>query len=98
MGAQSTRETLAARARAAEEMAFESIWVVDHIAIPPDDAESSGGRYLDTLTTLAWLAGIAELLDRYRGLGVDRFACGIRYDTIADYRARLELPRRALDR
>ncbi len=58
MGVQSTPQLMAACARAAEEMAFESIWVVDHIAIPPDDAEGSGGRYLDTLTTLAWLAGI----------------------------------------
>ena len=27
------------------------------LAIPPDDAEGSGGRYLDPLTALAWLAG-----------------------------------------
>jgi len=60
MGAQSTRELMAGCARAAEEMDFESIWVTDHIAIPPDDAEGSGGRYLDTLTTLAWLAGITD--------------------------------------
>src|SRR5262249_53785831 len=33
------------------------VWVVDHIAIPPDDAEGSGGRYLDPLATLAFLAG-----------------------------------------
>jgi len=33
------------------------VWVQDHIAIPPDDAEGSEGRYLDPLTALAWLAG-----------------------------------------
>ena len=60
MGTQSTRETVAACARAAEERGVESIWITDHIAIPPDDAEGSGGRYLDTLTTLAWLAGQTE--------------------------------------
>jgi probable F420-dependent oxidoreductase len=60
MGVQSTRDLIAGCARAVEEMGFESIWVTDHIAIPPDDAEGSGGRYLDTLTTLAWLAGITE--------------------------------------
>ncbi len=60
MGTQSTRELMAACARAVEEMGFESIWITDHIAIPPDDAEGSGGRYMDTLTTLAWLAGITE--------------------------------------
>jgi len=60
MGPQSTRELIAGCARAAEDMAFESIWITDHIAIPPDDAEGSSGRYLDTLTTLAWLAGITD--------------------------------------
>lgn len=60
MGPQSSRELIAGCARAAEDMAIESIWITDHIAIPPDDAEGSGGRYLDTLTTLAWLAGITD--------------------------------------
>lgn len=58
MGEQSTPELMAACAKAAEEAELDSIWITDHIAIPPDDAEGSGGRYLDTLTTLAWLAGI----------------------------------------
>lgn len=58
MGEQSTREIMEAAALGAEERKFESIWVVDHIAIPPDDAEGSGGRYIDILTSLAWLAGI----------------------------------------
>ena len=60
MGVQSTRELMAACAHAAEDFGIESIWITDHIAIPPDDAEGSGGRYLDTLTTLAWLAGITK--------------------------------------
>src|SRR6266404_5544211 len=55
MGAQSTRETLVAVARAADALpAVADVWVVDHIAIPPDDAEGSDGRYL---ATLAYLAG-----------------------------------------
>ena len=33
---------------------------MDHIAIPPDDAEGSGGRYVDPLVTLAWLAGATK--------------------------------------
>lgn len=57
MGDQSDPDTLLRCALAAEERGFESVWVVDHIAIPPDDAEGSQGRYLDPLTTLAWLAG-----------------------------------------
>ena len=58
MGEQSTASTMAACALAAEDAGMESIWVVDHIAIPPDDAEGSGGRYVDPLVSLAWLAGV----------------------------------------
>ena len=65
MGPQSAPEIMIAGARAAEAIGFDSIWITDHIAIPPDDAEGSGGRYLDTLTTLAWLAGATETI----GLG-----------------------------
>jgi probable F420-dependent oxidoreductase len=59
MGAQSTRELIAATARAADACpAVDDVWVVDHVAIPPDDAEGSGGRYLEPLATLAFLAGV----------------------------------------
>ena len=60
MGPQSTRELLTACASAVEDIGLESIWITDHLAIPPDDAEGSGGRYLEILTTLAWLAGITK--------------------------------------
>lgn len=56
MGPASAPDTLVACARAAEELGIESLWVPDHIAIPPDDAEGSDGRYLDPLATLAHLA------------------------------------------
>lgn len=56
MGPQATRETVLACARAAEAAGLDEIWVPDHIAIPPDDAEGSNGRYLDPLATLAFLA------------------------------------------
>ena len=65
MGPQSTRETILACARAAEAGGIDELWVGDHIAIPPDDAEGSGGRYLDPLTALAWLAGSTQRI----GLG-----------------------------
>jgi probable F420-dependent oxidoreductase len=59
MGPQSTRETLLAAARAVDaEAAIADLWVADHVAIPPDDAEGSEGRYLDPLATLAYLAGV----------------------------------------
>jgi probable F420-dependent oxidoreductase len=57
MGPESTRELVLACARAAERVGLDDVWVVDHVAIPPDDAEGSGGRYLDPLATLAFLAG-----------------------------------------
>lgn len=60
MGPQSTAAILRAGARAAEAHGFESLWITDHIAIPPDDAEGSGGRYTDPLTTLAWLAAATD--------------------------------------
>ncbi len=65
MGPQSTRAMLLACARAAESAGIDDLWVADHIAIPPDDAEGSGGRYLDPLATLAFLAGATERI----GLG-----------------------------
>ncbi len=65
MGPQSSRDTVLACARAAEDAGLADVWVVDHLAIPPDDAEGSGGRYLDPLATLAWLAGATERI----GLG-----------------------------
>ena len=57
MGPQSHAATMRACACHAEANGFESIWITDHIAIPPDDAQGSGGRYTDPLTTLAWLGG-----------------------------------------
>ncbi len=57
MGPQSTREILSDCARAADQAGLDSLWITDHIAIPPDDAEGSGGRYLDPLITLSYLAG-----------------------------------------
>lgn len=57
MGPASSRETLRACALTAEEAGIDALWVPDHVAIPPDDAEGSGGRYLDPLAALAYLAG-----------------------------------------
>lgn len=59
-GPPSTRTLLAACARAADTMGIDDLWVLDHVAIPPDDAEGSGGRYVDPLATLAFAAGITE--------------------------------------
>ena len=55
-GQQSSQNTILKCAKTAEEVGFEELYVVDHIAIPPDDAEGSGGRYLDPLSVLNYLA------------------------------------------
>jgi probable F420-dependent oxidoreductase len=65
MGPQSTRETILGCARAAEKAGLDDLFVPDHIAIPPDDSEGSGGRYLDPLSVLMFLAGTTERI----GLG-----------------------------
>ena len=56
MGPQSSPEIIANILKVADNSGIESAWIVDHIAIPPDDSEGSGGRYLDPLATLAWMA------------------------------------------
>lgn len=65
MGPQSQPATLLACARAAEAAGLDDLWVPDHVAIPPDDSAGSGGRYLDPLATLAYLAGTTRRI----GLG-----------------------------
>ena len=60
MGPASNRDTLLECARAADAARIDELWVADHVAIPPDDAEGSNGRYLDPLATLAFLAGVTE--------------------------------------
>ena len=56
-GPQSTQNTILDCAKMAEELGFDELFVVDHIAIPPDDVEGSDGRYLDPLSVLNYLAG-----------------------------------------
>jgi probable F420-dependent oxidoreductase len=60
MGPQSTREAIRACARTAEQLGFDAVFVSDHLCIPPDETEGSGGRYLDVLATLAYLAGATD--------------------------------------
>ena len=57
MGPQSSRTTIRACAEAAESLGYDALFVSDHLCIPPDQTEGSGGRYLDVLATLAYLAG-----------------------------------------
>ena len=60
MGPAATRETLGACAKAVEEAGFDAAFVVDHLAIPPDQTEGSDGRYFEPLTTLAYFAALTQ--------------------------------------
>ncbi len=60
MGPQSTAPTIRACVKAAESLGFDAVFVSDHLCIPPDDTEGSGGRYLDVLAALAYIAGLTE--------------------------------------
>jgi probable F420-dependent oxidoreductase len=68
MGPQSTREIVLECALAAEDAGLDDIWITDHIAIAPDDAEGSGGRYLDPLATLAFLGGATQRIGLATGV------------------------------
>jgi alkanesulfonate monooxygenase SsuD/methylene tetrahydromethanopterin reductase-like flavin-dependent oxidoreductase (luciferase family) len=76
MGPQSEPAVLLECARVAEAAGLDDLFVADHVAIPPDDAEGSDGRYLHPLATLAWLAASTRriglgtgvlILERSRG-------------------------------
>ncbi len=60
MGPQSTPGILADAAKFADTSGLGHLWVLDHIAIPPDDSKGSEGRYVDPLATLAFLSGITK--------------------------------------
>ena len=62
MGPAATRDTLGACAKAAEDAGFNAAFVVDHLAIPPDQTEGSGGRYFEPLTTLAYFAALTRTI------------------------------------
>ncbi len=67
-GPQSTRNMIVDCAMAAEQNGFEELYVVDHIAIPPDDLEGSDGRYLDPLSVLSFLAGLTDQIELCTGV------------------------------
>ena len=60
MGPAAKPEVLAGAAQFADNSDLDHLWVLDHIAIPPDDSEGSGGRYIDPLATLAFISGITK--------------------------------------
>lgn len=63
MGVAATTPCITHCAEAIESRGLDHVWVVDHIAIPPDDAEGSDGRWLDPLAVLAFLASATSKVD-----------------------------------
>jgi probable F420-dependent oxidoreductase len=57
-GENTAPEALARRAKAAEDAGFESLWVGDHIALPPDAPDDAYDARLEALVTLAHLAAV----------------------------------------
>ena len=59
-GPMATRDAIRECARIADGLPIDDLWVFDHLAIPPDQSEGSGGIYIEPLATLAFVAGITE--------------------------------------
>ena len=59
-GPYASTENIVECAQIAEAEGLDDLWLSDHIAIPAEESEGSGGRYLDPLATLAFLAGITR--------------------------------------
>ena len=66
MGPASSPDLMVRCATKADSLGIDDLWVLDHIAIPKEESEGSGGRYIDPLATLAYLAGVTNNI----GLGV----------------------------
>ncbi len=66
MGTAATKSCMLHCVQHAEAIGLDHIWVVDHVAIPPDDAEGSNGVWIDPLAALAFFAGVTNRV----GLGV----------------------------
>ena len=63
MGPAATRGRIVHAAECAESLGLDHIWVVDHVAIPPDDAEGSEGRWIDPLAMLAFLSAATRTIE-----------------------------------
>lgn len=67
-GSSADPDTLARRARLAEEVGFEALWVGDHIALPSDAGDPADQPRLEALSALAYLSAVTS---RVRlGIGV----------------------------
>jgi probable F420-dependent oxidoreductase len=62
MGPAATTSCMRECAEASENAGLDHIWVVDHIAIPPEESEGSDGRWIDPLAVLSWLAAATRTI------------------------------------
>ena len=61
-GPTATVDDLRLCAQGAEALGLAQVWVADHVAIPPDDAEGSNGRYIEPFVTLSYLAAVTNTI------------------------------------
>jgi probable F420-dependent oxidoreductase len=59
-GSSADADTLARRARTAEEAGFESLWVGDHIALPLDDGHPPTEPRLEAVVALTYMAAVTS--------------------------------------
>jgi len=57
MGRHASAEEVDAAAATAARLGWSSVWVTDHMLVPPGDEATTYGSILEALTTLAWIAG-----------------------------------------
>lgn len=57
MGRHATADAVDRAAATATRLGWSSVWVTDHMLVPPGDEARTYGSILEALTTLAWVAG-----------------------------------------
>jgi probable F420-dependent oxidoreductase len=67
-GSSAEPDTLARRARLAEDAGFESLWVGDHIALPADAVDPAGQPRLEAVVALTYLAAVTSRVRLAAGL------------------------------
>jgi probable F420-dependent oxidoreductase len=67
-GSSANPETLARRARLAEDAGFESLWVGDHIALPVNTVDPAGQARLEAVVALTFLAAVTSRVRLAAGL------------------------------
>lgn len=67
-GDSSSPEAILTVAQRAEALAFESLWLGDHVAVPASDESSARDRFYEAITTLGYLAGVTSRIQLGTGV------------------------------